>query len=167
MWCVAGLRVLGCGGWWVGVSHDGGAVPTTRVLIIDDDPGVLEVACEALMRHGHACAPTRTGSGALSLLARERFSVIVLDLALPDTDGLSLCYRLMGRAAGGAGASLPVVLISGDPWRVSEQELAGTNVRGVLAKPLDPARLCAAVDLALRLRIGPEDDHWSVLDRAA
>lgn len=142
-------------------------MPTTRVLIIDDDPGVLEVACEALMRQGHQCSPTRTGAGALALLARERFGVIVLDLSLPDTDGLSLCYRLMGRAAGGAGASLPVVLISGDPWRVSEQELAGTNVRDLIAKPLEPARLCAAVGLALRLRVGPEDEQWSWLDRAA
>src|SRR5689334_132180 len=71
-----------------------------RVLIIDDDPAVLELLRTALERKHIESASTTTGAAALGMLASSHFEVILLDLGLPDIHGLELIGQLRELAPG-------------------------------------------------------------------
>ncbi|HET6331038.1 MAG TPA: sigma-54 dependent transcriptional regulator [Holophagaceae bacterium] len=61
-----------------------------RILLVDDDPGLLDLVSELLARRGHEVVQTGSGLRAVQLLKAERFDLAVLDLILPDLSGLDL-----------------------------------------------------------------------------
>ncbi len=61
-----------------------------RILLVDDDPGLLDLVSELLARRGHEVVQTGSGLRAAQLLKAERFDLAVLDLLLPDLSGLDL-----------------------------------------------------------------------------
>src|SRR5689334_1189654 len=73
---------------------------TNRVLIIDDDPAVLDLLRSALQRKKIDSAISNTGANGLAVLASAPFEVILLDLGLPDIDGLELIHKLRDLAPG-------------------------------------------------------------------
>lgn len=86
--------------------------PTDRysdsILVVDDDPQFLSIVTSTLARAGHKYVVAMTGAHALELLASRRFSVVLLDIVLPDTNGLSIL-----QAVSQAGDDVPVVVTSG------------------------------------------------------
>src|SRR6186713_593764 len=62
-----------------------------RTLVVDDDPQMLDFLATALREDGYAVRTARTGAGARAEVAERLFDLIVLDLLLPDDDGLLLC----------------------------------------------------------------------------
>src|SRR4051794_5693680 len=65
-----------------------------RVLIIDDDPSVLKLLTSALERKSIASSTSVNGAGALAALQTAQFDVILLDLGLPDVNGLELVHSI-------------------------------------------------------------------------
>ncbi|MBV9414088.1 MAG: response regulator, partial [Solirubrobacterales bacterium] len=68
-----------------------------RVLVVDDEPTIGDVVSRYLRRAGYQTHVALTGHDALEWAFRERPDVIVLDLMLPDTDGLEVMRRLRRR----------------------------------------------------------------------
>ena len=112
-----------------------------RVLIVDDDVDNAEASAMLLRLRGHAVTVAATAATALEAAAREHPDVVLLDLGLPDLDGVETCRRL--RAAGHAG---PVVAVTG--WGQPEDR-ARTRAAGFdrhLAKPVDPDEIVRLVE---------------------
>jgi len=65
-----------------------------RVLLIEDDARLAEMVCEYLGAAGFEVSRVGNGTGALERLARQPYDALVLDLTLPDMDGLEVCRRL-------------------------------------------------------------------------
>src|SRR5215469_3640229 len=65
-----------------------------QVLIIDDDPELLNVCRVGLEALGHAVLTTETGGDGMAETAISRPDVVVLDLGLPDLDGVDVCRRI-------------------------------------------------------------------------
>ena len=65
-----------------------------QVLVIDDDPDLLTVCRVGLQALGHAVRTAETGHDGLAEAAITRPDVIVLDLGLPDLDGVEVCRRI-------------------------------------------------------------------------
>ena len=109
------------------------------VLVVDDDPDILEAVCDILEGEGYRVARARHGQEALARIDDEPPLVILLDLMMPVMDGLAFARALHGRDDG---ASIPIVVISadGDP-----QKAAALGARGFLAKPFDIDALLAEV----------------------
>jgi two-component system, chemotaxis family, chemotaxis protein CheY len=109
------------------------------VLVVDDDPDILEAVCDILEGEGYRVARARHGREALARIDEERPLVILLDLMMPVMDGLAFAQALHGRDSA---ASIPIVVISadGDP-----QKAAALGARGFLAKPFDIDALLAEV----------------------
>jgi PAS domain S-box-containing protein len=82
--------------------------PAARVLIVDDDLGLLRLLEKALQREGYATATARSGREAQDWLAKNQADLMLLDLKLEDTGGKELVARL---AAGGR--ALPFIIITG------------------------------------------------------
>jgi len=80
-----------------------------RILVVDDDPSVVELATTVLGSAAYAVASARTGSEALRIARREQFDLVLLDINMPEMDGWET-LRLI--KADDATRHLPVVMFS-------------------------------------------------------
>jgi len=124
-----------------------------RILVVEDDPDCAANLCETLDDAGHANLWAASPAEALAAIGREqRIGIVVLDLRLPELDGIQLLARLR-EAAGGRGGSIQGILASG---AATSADLDGAMRSGVLAfvpKPVDRiALLNAVVDASQRYR---------------
>jgi len=69
----------------------------TRVLVIDDDPQILDVCREGLLAGGYEVTTAATGSAAQAALSKTAFSLVLCDVLLPDTNGLELLEYMTSR----------------------------------------------------------------------
>ena len=72
----------------------GGAGERRRILVVDDDRALADMLGEYLERAGYVVAARDTVAGGFAAARRESFDAVVLDVMLPDGDGLDLCRRL-------------------------------------------------------------------------
>jgi DNA-binding response OmpR family regulator len=122
-----------------------------EVLAIDDDAELLQMLGELLAREGMRLHSAADGSTGLAVLERVKPDVLVLDLMLPDANGLDLCRRLRA-----AGHDLPLLMLTarGDPIdRVLGLELGADDY---LAKPFEPRELVARIRALARRRGGAD-----------
>ncbi|MER5641262.1 response regulator transcription factor [Kitasatospora sp. NPDC002227] len=123
------------------------AAPAGRVLVVDDDPTVAEVVASYLARAGYEVERAADGPAALALAESFRPDLLVLDLMLPELDGLEVCRRLRATAHG---ARLPVVMLTakGDEAdRILGLELGADDY---VTKPFSPRELVLRVQSVLR-----------------
>jgi DNA-binding response OmpR family regulator len=120
----------------------------TKVLVVEDDPGVAAQLVRALTRAGYAVDHVTTGGAALN---RGRPDVVLLDLGLPDTDGVQVCRRLRQRSEV---AIIVVTAFGEESDRVSALDAGADDY---LVKPFGLNELLARIRAVLR-RIRPEGD---------
>ena len=109
------------------------------VLVVDDDPDILEAICDILDAEGYRVARARHGGEALERVVEERPSIILLDLMMPVMDGIAFASELRAR---GLADGVPIVVISADG---NPQRAAAVGATGYLAKPFDIEALLAQV----------------------
>jgi two-component system, NtrC family, response regulator GlrR len=78
------------------------------VLLVDDDATILKMLTHALKRHGYAVESTSSSEEALQWAASKRYDAAVIDLVMPDHDGLALAEALRGHITG-----LPIAIFTG------------------------------------------------------
>jgi CheY-like chemotaxis protein len=109
------------------------------VLVVDDDPDILEAICDILTGEGYRVARARHGGEALAALERERPALILLDLMMPVMDGLAFAQALRERERE---RGVPIVVISAEG---NPQKAAAVGARAYLSKPFDIDALLAEV----------------------
>ncbi len=121
-----------------------------RILLVDDDPRLAGMVSEYLAEAGFRVTIAPDGRAGLERLAREPYDALVLDLMLPDMDGLEVC-RLVRASATGA-SEIPILMLTarGDAMdRVVGLELGADDY---LPKPFEPRELLARLRAVLRRR---------------
>jgi len=116
----------------------------TRLLIVDDDPGIRELTAAFLCQHGYLVDTAASGGEMRSALERERYALIVLDVMMPGEDGLAI-LRALDRSS-----SPPVIILSvigQDIDRIVGLELGADDY---IAKPANPRELLARIRSVLR-----------------
>ena len=132
-----------------------------HLLMIEDDTRLAKMVGDYLGQSGYKVSHAPTGQGGLALLQDPRhglsqgaIDLVVLDLMLPDMDGLEICRRI--RALGGGMAQVPVLMLTakGDPMdRIVGLEMGADDY---LPKPFEPRELLARIRAVLRRRVeGP------------
>ena len=116
-----------------------------RVLVIDDDEGVLAVVCAIISRRGWLPERAADAESALAAVRARAPDVVLLDQGLPGPDGRSLLRRLREEAP-----ALPVVVMSGRPWLESAAD--GPEPDGFVPKPFTGDELTGALARALAER---------------
>lgn len=113
-----------------------------RVLVIDDEPDVLLLCRVNLAFEGHSVIEAADAPQGLEAALRERPDVIVLDVMLPNGDGISVLRELQ---MDGRTSSIPVILLTAKAR--GEDELVGFQAGAsmYMTKPFSPAALCEAV----------------------
>ena len=120
-----------------------------RILVVDDDPHIREVVCFALEQAGHEVSAVASGEAALESLAREAADALVLDVVLPEMDGLDVLRELRSTS------EVPVLFLSSrddEVDRILGLELGGDDY---LTKPFSPRELVARVKALLRRNRAP------------
>ena len=115
-----------------------------RVLVIDDEPNIRRVVKDALRPDVSRVLEARSGSEALSIAAAERPDLIVLDLGLPDMDGIEVCRQLRGWT------SAPILVLSARDSETEKTALLDAGADDYVTKPFGPAEFRARVRAQLR-----------------
>src|SRR6185369_11488087 len=138
-------------------------MPTRTILVVDDEPGIVQIARDYLERAGFRVITAADGLSALRLARTEQPSLVVLDLLLPELDGLDVARHLRQDPATQA---LPIIMLTArveETDRVTGLELGADDY---ITKPFSPRELVARVRAVLRSTEGPHD-HAGVLQIGA
>jgi DNA-binding NtrC family response regulator len=130
-----------------------GQTPPTLILVVDDEPGLRHLACQALERAGYAILQAEDGVEALRMLEQspQPVALVLSDIRMPNLDGIQLEQTCRERWPG-----LPVVLMSGEVTRDWVVRLVREGAHQVIRKPFACETLLDAVRAALEPpRAGP------------
>lgn len=134
-----------------------GSEPTLRVAIVDDDPAILSALSRALKMENYDVDLYNDGSSALLAFQSAAPDAIVLDLQLPDLDGLEICRRIRR-----AGDATPILMLTARDAVNDRVEGLDAGADDYLVKPFDLAELLARLRALLR-RSTPRSDDADLL----
>lgn len=119
-------------------------IAETSILIVDDEPALREALTYSLSREGYAVSSAATSAEAFTKIDRQMPNFIVLDLGLPDADGLELCRRVRSRS------SVPILMLTARQSEVDK--IVGLEMGGddYMTKPFSMRELLARIKAILR-----------------
>jgi two-component system, OmpR family, alkaline phosphatase synthesis response regulator PhoP len=118
---------------------------SAKILIIEDEPGLVTTLRDRLRKHGYEVSAARDGDTGLQMALREPVDLILLDLMLPGQNGLSVCEKMRK-----AGSTTPILMLTAR--RQTRDKVAGLKAGGddYLTKPFQMSELLARVEALLR-----------------
>jgi CheY-like chemotaxis protein len=118
-----------------------------RILVVDDNPTNLKLACDVLEWSGYEVVSAEDAERALKVIAETPPELILMDIGLPGMDGLSLTRKLkMGEAT----KHIRVLALTAFAMKGDEQKALDAGCDGYIAKPIDTRVLPARVAQCLR-----------------
>jgi CheY-like chemotaxis protein len=121
-------------------------MPERRVLVADDDPGTRELVRISLGFGHFSVVEAVDGAEALELARSQPFDLVLLDVMMPKSDGLSTCRELK---ADPATTDVPIVLLTGVVTDEVRRRAVEAGAEAFLAKPFSPKALLDRVESLL------------------
>lgn len=123
----------------------------STILVVDDDKKIVDLVSLYLKKEGFGILAAYDGRDALDLARRQRPDLIILDLLLPELDGMSVCQTLRGES------KVPIIMLTARS--TDEDKLLGLDLGAddYVTKPFNPRELVARVRAVLR-RTMPENE---------
>jgi DNA-binding response OmpR family regulator len=125
-----------------------------RILVVDDEPHVLDVVGRYLRHEGYETLLAANGDEALKL--SDDADLVVLDLMLPSVDGIEVCRRLRARR------NIPIIMLSAKAEETDRLVGLGVGADDYVVKPFSPRELVARVQAVLR-RAAPQPPTDDIL----
>ena len=119
-----------------------------RVLVVDDEPNILAAVRPLLAGHGYEAVTAMSGRAALDAVQREPPDVIVLDLGLPDMDGVEVCRLIREESA------VPIIVLSARASEADKVRALDAGADDYVTKPFGAEELLARIRVAIR-RVDP------------
>lgn len=115
-----------------------------RILVVDDDSHIRDVICFALEKAGMATTVARDGLQALDAFRQGRTDLVVLDIGMPEMDGLEVCRQIR------KSSEVPILFLSARDDEIDR--ILGLEIGGddYVTKPFSPRELVARVNVILR-----------------
>ena len=120
--------------------------PAQRILIVDDDTAQIDVLARALRSQGYVPLTADSGKNALLIARNEKPHLILLDIGLPDLDGLSVSRMLSDEFDT---CNIPIIVVSGNNSDDIVRKCRSVGCRYFLRKPYDPNALLVLVQASL------------------
>ncbi len=118
----------------------------TKILVVDDEPFMIDVLQKFLTISGFETVGALNGEEALVLVKVEQPDAVILDLMLPDIEGYEVCARIRNFPAT---ANLPVIILSARTEEASVQRAKAAGATAYLTKPVQFPVLMAEIKRAL------------------
>jgi CheY-like chemotaxis protein len=115
------------------------AVRPLAVLCVEDNPYGRVLLNTILTELGHRADFVATGTAAVEAVSQGRYDVVLMDVTLPDIDGIEATRRI--RALAGSAARMPIIGVSGRGNAADEALARAAGMNGYLTKPLSPSAL--------------------------
>jgi two-component system KDP operon response regulator KdpE len=125
----------------------------TTILIVDDEPAIRRYLRTSLAAQDFAVVEADGGGAALACIARERPDLVVLDLGLPDMEGIEVIRRIR------AGGDVPIVVLSVRDDERGKVEALDLGADDYITKPFGTEELIARVRTALRHRLQTQGER--------
>ncbi len=116
-----------------------------RILLAEDDPTNRMVAVRLLERRGHTLVTAENGRQALKLLEQERFDVVIMDVQMPEMDGLAATEAIRAREQR-TGAHVPIVALTAHAMPRDRERCLQAGMDLYMTKPIKPDELFAGVE---------------------
>ena len=129
--------------------------PSASVLVVDDEPAIVRTVSSALKARGYRVLASAGGQAAIDTVALASPDLVVLDLGLPDLDGVEVCRRVR------TWSDVPIIVLSADGSDDRKVLALDEGADDYVTKPFSTPELMARVRAALRHRRGggpPVDD---------
>jgi two-component system KDP operon response regulator KdpE len=120
-----------------------------RILVVDDEPNILSTLAPLLRSRGYEVLTAMNGRAAIETVEREKPDLIVLDLGLPDIDGVEVC-RIVRQ-----GLSVPIVVLSARGAEGDKVRALDIGADDYVTKPFGAEELVARIRAALRRSDSP------------
>jgi CheY-like chemotaxis protein len=117
-----------------------------RILVVDDDATTRALLVSVLRERGLTVDEALDGREALDLLKENSYSVVLLDLLMPNVDGFGVIESL------GSAASMPVVLVITAADRALQRKLDPQRIHGIINKPFDAQEIADVVVACAEIR---------------
>jgi signal transduction histidine kinase len=126
-------------------EHDFSDAPLTglRVLVVDDNRTNRIVGTKSLEALGAWAMAADSGRAAIEAVGRESFDLILMDINMPEMDGLEATRRI--RALGAFAAAIPVIALTADVMDHHQHTYLAAGMNGVVPKPFSPAQLLSEI----------------------
>jgi len=124
---------------------------STKILIVDDEPHMLRVTELSIKKGGYQIVIGRNGKEALELAAREKPSLIVMDVSMPEMDGLTALTQLK---ANPETAKIPVIMLTVRGQAMARLQAEQSGAALYLTKPFSPSQLLVEVKRLLEPAVG-------------
>ncbi|MDH8142951.1 two-component system response regulator GlrR [Klebsiella pneumoniae] len=126
-----------------------------RLLLVDDDPGLLKLLGMRLVSEGYSVVTAESGPEALRVLGREKVDLVISDLRMDEMDGLQLFSGIQKGHPG-----MPVIILTAHGSIPDAVAATQQGVFSFLTKPVDKDALYKAIDEALEQRSPATDEAW-------
>lgn len=120
------------------------AVKEQCILVVDDEPAILRALTSALTARGYRVTQAMTGQSAIDMVAVDPPDAVVLDLRLPDLDGVEVCRRLR------TWSTVPIIVLSADGLDRRKVEALDEGANDYVTKPYSTPELLARLRAVLR-----------------
>ena len=120
------------------------------ILVVEDEPNIADLVDLYLSRDGYRVLKKATGEDGLAAVRDQRPRLVILDVGLPDIDGLEVCRRIRATSA------LPVIFLTARADEIDRVLGLELGADDYLTKPFAPAELVARVKAVLRRTDGPQ-----------
>ena len=127
------------------------------VLVVDDEPAIVRALTAALQARDHRVAVATTGAEALAQAATVNPAVIILDLGLPDINGIDVCRQLR------QWTDTPIIVLTAEGAESRKVEALDEGADDYVTKPFSTPELLARVRVALRHRRHPETEDAQLI----
>ena len=114
------------------------------VLLVEDEESLASLVQAYLVQEGFTVSSVASGEAALARIEREPVRLVVLDLNLPDMDGLDVCRRIRARS------TVPVVMLTARDEEADRLAGLGAGADDYIGKPFSPKELVARMKAVLR-----------------
>jgi two-component system, OmpR family, KDP operon response regulator KdpE len=125
-----------------------------RVLVVDDEPAILRFLRAGLSSQGYIVIEAATGTAALDQIRRKAADLVVLDLGLPDIDGLEVIRQVRG-----SGATLPIIVLSSREGEKAKVDALDLGADDYVTKPFGMDELQARIRAAQRHRLQQQGER--------
>ncbi len=123
------------------MAHEGQSARGTALIIEDNEDNRVLIS-DLLTQGGYSTLPATTGLDGVAKALQHRPNLVILDIQLPDIDGVEVLRQIR---ASGANGSLPIIAMTSYAMAGDEQQLIAAGCTGYIEKPIDPTRVLGQI----------------------
>jgi CheY-like chemotaxis protein/HPt (histidine-containing phosphotransfer) domain-containing protein len=129
-----------------------------RILLAEDNPFSRKLAVGLLEKQGHTVVVAGTGGEVLSLLAEKPVDLVLMDVQMPEMDGLEATAAIRRREQA-AGGHIPIIAMTAYAMKGDRERCLAAGMDGYIAKPIRPQELIEAIDTFAPAENGPPEER--------